>query len=66
LNASRDAENTTIPVKFTVVESAGVSSENLIGFTYEQCYNYFNYKGALKIPAFSQYARKLGTFSEKT
>jgi hypothetical protein len=51
---------------FTVFETACVSSEDLIGFTYEQCYNYFNYKGALKVPAYIQYARKLANFSETT
>jgi hypothetical protein len=44
----------------------GIGIENLINYTYEQCYNYYSYKGAVKNPAFVQYARKLANFSEKT
>lgn len=43
-----------------------MSAENLIGLTYEECYNYYNVKGAVRVPACLEYARKLGRFSEKT
>lgn len=66
LNANREMNNTTKPVKFIIFEDSNISTDNLVGFTYEQCYNYFDFKGSLRVPAFVEYARKLSSFSEKT
>lgn len=66
LNANREVENTTKPVKFTIFEDSNISTDNLVGFTYEQCYSCYDFKGSLTVPALVHYAKKLSNFSEKT
>ena len=39
--------------------------EELIQLSYEQCYNYFNWKGAIRFPASLQYADKLAKMASK-
>jgi aubergine-like protein len=36
-----------------------IPQEAVISFTYEQCFNYFNWEGAVRVPACLQYADKL-------
>ena len=55
-------QGTATPTHFVVVHNkSDLPSEALITLTYEQCYNYYNWKGAIRIPASLMYANKLAT-----
>lgn len=48
-----------------VSSSERVGKEELAQFTYEQCYNYFNYQGSMPVPAVLQSANKLRRLSQQ-
>ena len=55
-------QGTATPTHYVVVhDSSKLSEQALITLTYEQCYNYYNWKGAIRIPASLMYANKLAT-----
>ena len=39
-----------------------VPNEAITQFTFEECFNYFNWQGAVRVPACLQYANKLSNF----
>jgi aubergine-like protein len=53
-------QGTCTPTHYTVAyENRKMSQEALMAFTYEQCFNYYNWEGAIRVPACLQYANKL-------
>ena len=57
---------TATPTKFTVMnENSGISNEALISYTYEQSFNYYNWEGAVRVPAVLQYANELAKFASE-
>lgn len=55
-------QGTATPTHYVVVHNnSKLSEQALITLTYHQCYNYFNWKGAIRIPASLMYANKLAT-----
>jgi aubergine-like protein len=60
LAAQKVTQGTCTPTHYTIVSSSSnVPQENLAQFTYEQCFNYPNWQGAVKVPAVLQCANKL-------
>jgi aubergine-like protein len=60
LVAQRVTQGTSTPSHYVVVyDSSKIPQEDLIRFTYEQCYNYYNWQGSVKVPACLQCANKL-------
>jgi aubergine-like protein len=55
-------QGTATPTHYIVVHNTTkLSEEALQTITYEQCYNYFNWQGAVRIPGALMYANKLAT-----
>jgi aubergine-like protein len=53
-------QGTCTPVKFKIgYESQPVPMDALAELTYNQCYNYFNWTGAVRVPGVLQNANKL-------
>lgn len=60
LAAQRVTQGTCTPTQFIVVyNQSKIPQESLAQFTYEQCFNYYNWQGAVKVPAAMQCADKL-------
>jgi aubergine-like protein len=60
LAAQRVTQGTCTPTQYIVVyDQSKLSQEAIAQFTFEQCYNYYNWTGAVKIPACLQCANKL-------
>lgn len=60
LAAQYVSQGTCTPTLFRVAyDNSKMSQEALISFTFEQCFNYYNWEGAIKVPACLQYANKL-------
>lgn len=61
LAAQRVTQGTCTPTQFIIAHksSNNVPQEALATFTYEQCFNYYNWQGAVKVPACLQCADKL-------
>lgn len=60
LKANECLGSTVKPVRFRVSSSNDKhSKEEIVQFVYEQCYNYYNYHGAMAVPAALQYVLKL-------
>lgn len=60
LISQKATEGSCSATHFIVVyDNSHMSQEWLSQFTYEQCYNYYNWTGAIKVPACLQYANKL-------
>lgn len=60
LAAQRVTEGTCTPTHYVIgVDTSRIPQEDLIQFTYEQCYNYYNWQGSVKVPAGLQCANKL-------
>ena len=58
--AQRVTEGTCTPTHFLAVHnSSKMPQESIAQFTYEQCLNYYNWTGAVKVPAALQCANKL-------
>ena len=51
---------TCTPTHYTVVyDTVQLPQNTLAAFTYYQCFNYFNWSGAVRVPACAQYAHKV-------
>lgn len=60
LVAQKVTQGTSTPSHYIVAyDSSEIPQEDLIRFTYEQCYNYYNWQGSVKVPACLQCANKL-------
>lgn len=60
LAAQKVTEGTCTPTHYIVVHnSSKIPQESLAQFTYEQCFNYYNWTGAVKVPAALQCANKV-------
>lgn len=60
LVSQKVTQGTSTPTQYIVAyDSSKISQEELIQFTYEQCYNYYNWQGSVKVPACLQCANKL-------
>ena len=60
LAAQRVTEGTCTPTHYQIVHNTSkISIEDFSQFTYEQCFNYYNWTGAVKVPATMQCANKL-------
>jgi aubergine-like protein len=60
LTAQKVTQGTCTPTHYIVVyNDSNIPQESLAQFTYEQCFNYYNWQGAVKVPAALQCADKL-------
>lgn len=61
LAAQKVTQGTCTPTHYIVAydNSETIPQESLAQFTYEQCFNYYNWQGAVKVPACLQCATKL-------
>ena len=60
LAAQKVTQGTCTPTHYIVAHnSSKITQEDLSQFTYEQCFNYYNWTGAVKVPATLQCASKL-------
>lgn len=60
LAAQKVTQGTCTPTLFKVgYDSSKMPQEALISFTFEQCFNYYNWEGAVRVPACLQCADKL-------
>ena len=60
LAAQLVTQGTCTPTHYTIAyNKSKVPQEALITFTYEQCFNYYNWEGAVRVPACLQCADKL-------
>ena len=60
LAAQKVTEGTCTPTHYIAAyHSSKMPQEELAQFTYEQCFNYYNWTGAVKVPATLQCANKL-------
>lgn len=60
LAAQRVTQGTCTPTQYTVAyQNFKAPIDALAEFTYEQCYNYYNWMGAVRVPACLQCANKL-------
>lgn len=63
LTSQHVREGTSTPTKYKVLyDRSNIPQEALITFTFEQCFNYYNWAGAVRVPGALQYANKLGKF----
>jgi len=60
LAAQKVTQGTCTPTQYIVAYNrSNIPQESLAQFTYEQCFNYYNWQGAVKVPACMQCADKL-------
>lgn len=60
LAAQYVTQGTCTPTLFRVAyDTSQMPHEALINFTFEQCFNYYNWEGAVRVPACLQCADKL-------
>ena len=60
LTAQKVTQGTCTPTHYIVVyNDSKITQEELAQFTYDQCFSYFNWQGAVKVPANLQCADKL-------
>lgn len=60
LIAQSVGQGTVAPTHYTIlVNSTGLSTDRLQLLTFKMCHLYFNWGGTVRIPAVSQYAKKL-------
>ena len=53
-------EGTCTPTLFKVVrDKSNIPCSNIAEYSYLQCHNYYNWAGAVRVPACLQYANKL-------
>ena len=58
---------TTTPTHYTVIyDNLGLPEDILAALTYYQCFNYFNWNGAVRVPACAQYAHKVAYMAGET
>ena len=60
-------QGSATPVKFQVIykDNIEISVDEFITITNAFCYNYFNWKGAIRTPAPCKYAKKAADFLSK-
>eukprot|EP01017_Pseudomicrothorax_dubius_P037769 TRINITY_DN557_c0_g1_i2.p1 TRINITY_DN557_c0_g1~~TRINITY_DN557_c0_g1_i2.p1 ORF type:complete len:827 (+),score=223.84 TRINITY_DN557_c0_g1_i2:102-2483(+) len=59
--AQNVTQGTATPTRYNVVyNSTTLSAETFYLLTFQQCFNYYNWTGAIRTPACTQYAHKLG------
>lgn len=59
LCAQNVTQGTTTPTHYTFVyDSLKLPEDKLAALTYYQCFNYFNWTGAIRVPVCAQYAHK--------
>lgn len=62
LAAQKVTQGTCTPTQYiTIYKNFDFSIESLAEFTYGQCFNYYNWTGAVRVPACLQCADKLAT-----
>ena len=67
LCAQNVTQGTTTPTHYTVVyDEIGLPEDILASFTYYQCFNYYNWNGAVRVPACAQYAHKVAYMAGET
>lgn len=60
LAAQKVTQGTCTPTLFKIAyDTSKMPQEALINFTFEQCFNYYNWEGAVRVPACLQCADKL-------
>lgn len=60
LTAPKTSFGTANPIHCHVIKNTiGLGKKQIEAFTYEQCHNYVNYPGPIKVPASVMYAHKL-------
>ncbi len=60
-------EGTCTPTHYNVIyDSTGLPEDLFEQLTYNQCYNYYNWTGSVKVPAPVQYAHKLAYLAGQT
>lgn len=60
LAAQYVTQGTCTPTYYRIAyDKSKLPQEALITFTYEQCFNYYNWLGAVRVPACLQYSNKL-------
>jgi len=60
LIAQSVGQGTVAPTHYTIlVNTTGLSTDRIQMLTYKMCHLYFNWSGTVRIPAVSQYAKKL-------
>lgn len=60
LSSQAVTEGTSNPVQYIVLNwETRITEQELVQFTYDQCYNYPNWNGGVKLPATLQCANKL-------
>lgn len=60
LVAQKVTQGTSTPTHYVVAyDTSKIPQQDLIRFTYEQCYNYYNWQGSVKVPSCLQAANKL-------
>lgn len=63
LAAQRVTQGTCTPTQYTVIhQNKAIALEDIVEFTYEQCFNYYNWTGAVRVPACLQCAGKLSKY----
>ena len=60
ITAQKVTQGTCTPTQYIVAyDDSKVKQEDLAQFTYDQCFNYYNWQGAVKVPACMQCSDKL-------
>lgn len=60
--AQNVTEGTCNPTQFNVIyNTSNLTEDEIWTITFESCFGYFNWSGAVKVPASLQYANKLST-----
>ena len=60
LAAQQVTQGTCTPTLYKVVhDTSKMPREALVNFSFEQCFNYYNWEGAVRVPACLQCANKL-------
>jgi len=55
---------TATPTQFTVIfDNSGMHIEELEGITYQQCYYYWNWTGAIRVPAILKFSEVCAKFN---
>lgn len=67
LVAQNVGQGTVTPTHYTIlVNSTGLSTDRIQILTFKMCHLYFNWSGTVRIPAVSQYAKKLAFMTNQS
>lgn len=62
--AQKVNQGSAAPTRYQVLhDENGIGADSLFNMTYSQCYNYYNWTGAVKVPAVCQLAHTLAYFA---